>query len=77
MPGWKPHSLTGDLVGFWSLTVTGNLRLIFRLEDGDAYELDLLDLIDVPRLCLPLYAPYLLSKLSIQRQRTMTHAQNI
>ena len=41
--GWKLHSLTGDLAGFWSLTVTGNQRLIFRFEDGDAYDLDLVD----------------------------------
>ena len=28
--GWKLHPLKGDLKGFWSLTVTGNWRLIFR-----------------------------------------------
>jgi toxin HigB-1 len=42
-PGWRLHKLTGDLKGFWSLTVSGNLRLIFRFEDGDAYDLDLID----------------------------------
>jgi proteic killer suppression protein len=35
--------LKGDLAGYWSLTVTGNWRLIFRFEDGDAFDLDLLD----------------------------------
>lgn len=29
-PGWKLHPLKGDMKGFWSLTVTGNWRLIFR-----------------------------------------------
>ena len=29
-PGWKLHPLKGNLKGFWSLTVTGNWRLIFR-----------------------------------------------
>lgn len=27
-PVWKLHPLKGDLNGFWSLTVTGNWRLI-------------------------------------------------
>ena len=42
-PGWRLHRLTGDLKGFYSLTVSRNLRLIFRFEDGDAFELDLTD----------------------------------
>ena len=42
-PGWRLHPLSGDLNGFWSLTVTGNQRLIFRFEDENAYELDLID----------------------------------
>ena len=42
-PGWKLHQLTGDLAGFWSLRVTGNQRLIFRFDGGDAYDVNLLD----------------------------------
>jgi proteic killer suppression protein len=42
-PGWKLHPLKGDLKGFWSVTITGNWRMIFRFEDGDAYDLDLID----------------------------------
>ena len=42
-PGWRLHSLKGDLEGFWSLTISGNWRLIFRFEDGDASDLDLID----------------------------------
>lgn len=30
-PGWKLHPLKGDLKGFWSLTVTGNLAADFSL----------------------------------------------
>jgi len=42
-PGWRLHPLTGDRKGFWSISVTGNWRLIFRFEAGDAYDLDLVD----------------------------------
>ena len=42
-PGWRLHPLTGDMQGFWSVTVTRNWRIIFRFEDGNASELDYLD----------------------------------
>jgi toxin HigB-1 len=44
-PGWKLHPLKGDLKGFWSLTVTGNWRLIFRCDEvaNAASEIDLID----------------------------------
>jgi proteic killer suppression protein len=44
-PGWKLHPLKGDLKGFWSLTVTGNWRLIFRYDEGmnTATDIDLID----------------------------------
>ena len=42
-PGWRLHQLKGDLEGFWSITVTGNWRIIFRFENGDASELDYTD----------------------------------
>jgi proteic killer suppression protein len=44
-PGWKLHPLKGDMKGFWSLTVTGNWRLIFHYEEktNTATEIDLLD----------------------------------
>ena len=44
-PGWKLHPLKGDLKGFWSLTVTGNWRLIF-LYDARANTADDIDLLD-------------------------------
>jgi proteic killer suppression protein len=42
-PGLRLHPLKGDLRGMWSITVTGNLRIVFRFESGDAYDVDLLD----------------------------------
>ncbi|MGA3328385.1 MAG: type II toxin-antitoxin system RelE/ParE family toxin [Terriglobia bacterium] len=42
-PGWKLHPLKGDLRGFWSVTVTGNRRVMFRFEKGDAFDVDLVD----------------------------------
>ena len=42
-PGWRLHPLKGDLQGFWSLTVTGNWRLVFRMEGGNVYDIDLID----------------------------------
>ncbi|KMQ70904.1 type II toxin-antitoxin system RelE/ParE family toxin [Chryseobacterium koreense] len=37
------HPLKGDLKGFWSLDVTGNYRIVFKFEDKNAYEIDLID----------------------------------
>jgi len=44
-PGWKFHPLKGDLKGLWSLTVTGNWRLIFRYDEptNTASDIDLID----------------------------------
>lgn len=30
-------------IDFWSMDVTGNYRVIFRLENGNAYDIDFLD----------------------------------
>ncbi len=43
IPGYKLHSLSGDLKGFWSITVTGNYRIIFRFENENAYNVDYRD----------------------------------
>ena len=37
------HPLKGKLKDFWSLDVTGNYRIIFKFENKNAYDLDLLD----------------------------------
>ncbi len=42
-PGWGFHKLRGDLKAFYAVKVSGNWRVIFRLEDGDAYDVDYLD----------------------------------
>jgi len=42
-PGWRLHRLKGDLSDYWSLTVSGNWRLVFRFEEGEAYDLDFVD----------------------------------
>ena len=44
-PGWKLHPLKGDLKGFWSLTVTGNWRMIFSYDEetNTASDIDLID----------------------------------
>lgn len=43
-PNWGAHELTGDRAGTWSLTVTKNWRMTFRLdEDGAIVDLDLED----------------------------------
>ena len=41
--GLRAHPLKGDLSGFWSVTITGNRRIVFRFEDGRAFDVDLLD----------------------------------
>jgi proteic killer suppression protein len=43
LPGFRLHPLKGDLAGFWAVTVSGNWRVIFRFEGGDASEVDLVD----------------------------------
>lgn len=44
-PGWKLHPLKGELQGFWSRTVTGNMRLIFHFDEtaNTLKDIDLLD----------------------------------
>ena len=42
-PGWGLHKLRGDLKEFYAVKVSGNWRLIFRFDDGDAYDVDYLD----------------------------------
>jgi len=42
-PGWRLHRLKGDMKDFWSLTVTRNWSLVFRMESGDVYDVDLVD----------------------------------
>ena len=43
LPGFRLHRLKGDLKAFWSVTVRANRRVIFRFEEGDACDVDLID----------------------------------
>lgn len=43
LPGFGLHELKGARVGTWSVWVSGNWRVTFRFESGDAYDLDLED----------------------------------
>ena len=42
-PGSGLHPLKGALKGLWSVSVSGNWRITFKFEDGDAYIVDYLD----------------------------------
>lgn len=42
-PNWRLHGLSGDLQGFWAITVNGNWRVIFRFDGRDAELVDYLD----------------------------------
>lgn len=42
-PGSGLHPLKGEKKGFWSVSVNGNWRVIFRFEREDAYDVDYLD----------------------------------
>ncbi|MGC9973093.1 MAG: type II toxin-antitoxin system RelE/ParE family toxin [Bryobacteraceae bacterium] len=35
LTAWKVHTLTGDRTGTWSLTVTRNRRLTFRIDTAE------------------------------------------
>jgi len=43
VPGFRLHSLKGDLKGFWGVTVRANWRVIFRFVEGDALDVDYVD----------------------------------
>jgi proteic killer suppression protein len=42
LPGFRLHGLTGQMKGFWAVTVRANWRVIFRF-DRDAEEVDYVD----------------------------------
>jgi len=42
-PGWKLHPLKGARRGEWSVWVTGNFRLTFRVDGEDVSNIDLED----------------------------------
>jgi proteic killer suppression protein len=42
-PGAHLHSLKGEFQNFWSVKVNANWRIIFRFEQGDAYDVGFID----------------------------------
>ena len=43
LPGYRLHPLRGDLVGMWSISVSGNWRIIFRFNGIDVQDVDFVD----------------------------------
>lgn len=39
-PSWKAHQLTGNRKGVWSLHVTRNWRMTFKIQEGEIIEVD-------------------------------------
>ena len=42
-PGWRIHQLKGNRAGTWSISVSGNWRLTFDIEQGEIRNLSLGD----------------------------------
>jgi proteic killer suppression protein len=42
-PGWRIHQLTGNRRGMWSISVSGNWRITFNIENNEILNLDLED----------------------------------
>lgn len=42
-PGLMLHSLKGSMEGFWSVSVTGNYRIIFKFDGEYFYDIDYID----------------------------------
>jgi proteic killer suppression protein len=43
LPTFGLHPLKGELKGLWAVTVRANWRVVFRFEDGKAFDVDLVD----------------------------------
>ena len=42
-PGFRLHPLKGDRTGEWSVRVSGNWRVVFRFENDEVVDVDLID----------------------------------
>ncbi|WP_241285334.1 type II toxin-antitoxin system RelE/ParE family toxin [Pseudomonas aeruginosa] len=42
-PGWRLHQLKGEMAGYWSITISGNWRVVFRFVGTDVELVDYLD----------------------------------
>ncbi len=43
LPSLRLHQLTGNFKGYWAVTVRANWRIIFRFDDGNAHDVNLID----------------------------------
>ncbi|MGC9964380.1 MAG: type II toxin-antitoxin system RelE/ParE family toxin [Syntrophobacteraceae bacterium] len=43
VPTFRLHPRKGDFKGLFSVTIRANWRIIFRFEDGDAFDVDFID----------------------------------
>jgi proteic killer suppression protein len=43
LPGYRFHALKGDRAGTYAVAVSGNWRITFSFEGGDAYRVNLED----------------------------------
>jgi proteic killer suppression protein len=43
LPGYRLDQLKGERKEFWAVTVRANWRIIFRFEDGDAHDVELIN----------------------------------
>ncbi len=43
LPGYRFHALKGDRKGVYAVSVSGNWRITFRFNDGDAIDVNLED----------------------------------
>jgi proteic killer suppression protein len=42
-PSFRLHRLKGNLKDVWAVTVRANWRIVFRFEEGKAFDVDLVD----------------------------------
>ena len=43
LPGFRLHRLEGDLAGYWSVAIRGDWRVIFRFDQGNITDVDLVE----------------------------------
>lgn len=43
LPGYRFHALKGDRKGTFAVSVSGNRRITFRFQEGDAFDVNLED----------------------------------
>ena len=43
LPRYRLHQLKGEWKGFWSVTVRANWRIVFRFQETDAFDVELID----------------------------------